>query len=102
MNDERLDCGQGGLAVSVTMSARKQEIRRLSAASAPARREWLQRAAYFHEEDVRYLRFLIPEGARVLELGCGTGDLLAALKPSFGVGVDFSAGMIGEARKIGR
>src|SRR5262249_44579799 len=28
-----------------------------------------------------------------------TGDLLAALKPSFGVGVDFSAGMIAEARK---
>ena len=80
------------------MSARKREIRRLSDASAPARREWLQRAAYFHEEDVRYLKFLIPEGARVLELGCGTGDLLADLKPSFGVGVDFSEGMIGEAR----
>jgi SAM-dependent methyltransferase len=81
-----------------TMSARKQEIRHLSDASAPARREWLERAAYFHEEDVRYLRFLIPEGARVLELGCGTGDLLAALKPAFGVGVDFSEGMIGAAR----
>ena len=53
------------------MSARKQEIRRFSDASAPARRDWLQRAAYFHEEDVRYLKFLIPEGARVLELGCG-------------------------------
>jgi hypothetical protein len=35
----------------------------------------------------------------VLELGCGTGDLLAALKPSFGVGVDFSEAMIGEARR---
>ena len=80
------------------MSARKQEIRRFSDASAPARRDWLQRAAYFHEEDVRYLKFLIPEGARVLELGCGTGDLLADLKPSFGVGVDFSEGMIAQAR----
>lgn len=80
------------------MSARKQEIRRLFDGSAPARREWQRRAAYFHEEDVRYLSFLIPEGARVLELGCGTGDLLAALKPSFGVGVDFSEGMIGAAR----
>src|SRR5262249_50771364 len=52
-----------------------------------------------HEEDLRYLKFLIPEGARVLELGCGTGDLLAALKLSFGVGVDFSAGMIAQARQ---
>src|SRR2546430_2715643 len=56
-------------------------------------------AAFFHAEDLLYLKFLVPEGARVLELGCGTGDLLAALKPAFGVGVDFSAGMIEQARK---
>ena len=31
------------------------------------------------------------EGARVLELGCATGDLLARLKPSRGVGIDLSA-----------
>ena len=85
--------------VAKTMSARKQAIRRLSDASAPERAEWLARAAFFHDEDLLYLKFLIPEGARVLELGCGTGDLLAALAPSFGVGVDFSEGMIGQARK---
>src|SRR6266581_3058892 len=81
------------------MSARKRDIRRLADASAPERRKWLARAAFFHQEDLRYLKFLIPEGARVLELGCGTGDLLAALKPSFGVGVDFSEGMIEQARR---
>ena len=76
-----------------------EEVRRLSDVSAPERRHWLQRAAFFHDEDLRYLRFLIPPGARVLELGCGTGELLAALEPSFGVGVDFSPGMIAQARK---
>src|SRR5215471_2573779 len=81
------------------MSARKRDIRRLADASAPERRNWLQHAAFFHDEDLRYLKFLIPPGARVLELGCGSGDLLAALEPSFGVGVDFSPGMIEEARK---
>jgi SAM-dependent methyltransferase len=80
------------------MSARKQEVRRLADASAPERRKWLERAAFFHEEDLLYLKFLIPAGARVLELGCGTGDLLAALEPSFGVGVDFSEGMVARAR----
>src|SRR5437016_5046452 len=80
------------------ISARKRDIRSLADASAPERREWLERAQFFHQEDLRYLKFLIPEGARVLELGCGTGELLAALKPSFGVGVDFSAEMIREAR----
>ncbi len=83
----------------MTLSARKEAIHRLADASAPEREKWLARAAFFHADDLRYLKFLIPEGARVLELGCGTGDLLAALKPSFGVGVDFSAGLIGEARK---
>src|SRR6266436_176562 len=81
------------------ISARKRDIRRLADASAPERRKWLARAAFFHEEDLRYLKFLIPQGARVLELGCGTGDLLAALAPSFGVGVDFSEHMIAEARR---
>jgi len=64
-----------------------------------SKKSWVHHAAFFHQEDLRYLKFLIPEGARVLELGCGTGDLLAALKPSHGVGVDFSEGMIREARK---
>jgi len=82
-----------------TLSARKQAIQRLADASAPERERWRARAAFFHAEDLRYLKFLIPEGARVLELGCGTGDLLAALKPAFGVGVDFSEGMIAQARK---
>src|SRR5204862_7394667 len=79
-------------------SVRKQSMRARADASARTRREWLERAQFFHQEDLRYLKFLIPEGARVLELGCGTGDLIAALKPAFGVGGDFSTEMITEAR----
>jgi 2-polyprenyl-3-methyl-5-hydroxy-6-metoxy-1,4-benzoquinol methylase len=41
--------------------------------------------------------FLIPPGQKVLEVGCGAGNLLASLKPSVGVGVDFSAKMVDEA-----
>lgn len=43
-------------------------------------------------------RHLIPEGMKVLELGCGSGDLLAALKPAVGVGVDFSPEALRKAR----
>jgi SAM-dependent methyltransferase len=82
----------------------KGTIRKLQAwknaeQEAPRRREWRRRAAFFHSEDNAYLRFLIPPGLRVLELGCGTGDTLAALKPSYGVGIDFSPGMIDGARQ---
>src|SRR5262249_43133235 len=83
----------------MTASARKETIRRYIDAQAPKRAGWVERAAFFHAEDLLYLKFLIPEGARVLELGCGTGDLLAALRPSFGVGVDFSEAMVAQARK---
>ena len=34
-----------------------------------------------------------------MELGCGTGDLLNALKPKRGVGIDFSQEMVRIARK---
>jgi SAM-dependent methyltransferase len=78
------------------ISPRKLAIRAQSDANAADRDKWLNRAAFFHRED---LQFLIPEGVRVLELGCGTGHLLSALKPSFGVGVDFSDGMIAQARR---
>lgn len=81
------------------MSTRKRDILRRSNATAAARAGWLKRSAFFHQEDLRYLKYLIPEGARVLELGCGIGQLLAALKPSFGVGADFSEEMIAQARK---
>lgn len=65
---------------------------------APQRPQWMQRNAFYYEDDHRYMRFLVPEGSRVLELGCGTGHLLAALRPSAGVGVDISARMVEQAR----
>src|SRR5262245_39611580 len=43
--------------------------------------------------------FFVPPGLRVLELGCGQGDLLAAVKPERGVGVDFSPATIAQARQ---
>jgi len=51
-------------------------------------------ARYYHRLLQRYFAFLIPPGARVLEIGCGIGDLLSAVQPSRGVGVDFSSAML--------
>lgn len=52
----------------------------------------------FHAQLRAHFRHHIPEGERVLELGCGAGDLLAALRPARGLGIDFSAAMIAKAR----
>jgi SAM-dependent methyltransferase len=82
------------------LSSRKTAIFDHAETYAASREQWRERARFFHREDETYLRFLIPEGARVLEIGCGTGDTLAALKPSHGVGVDFSPAMIAQAQKL--
>lgn len=55
-------------------------------------------AAYYHCRLEEIYRFLIPQGGRVLELGSGRGDLLAALAPARGVGVDFSSAHVAAAR----
>src|ERR1700744_6184276 len=61
---------------------------------------WRKFNAAYHEDDFKFMRFLIPPGKRVLELGCGRGDLLAALEPSYGVGVDFGARTIAKANEL--
>ena len=53
----------------------------------------------YHERLTAIYRFLVPPRRRVLELGCGPGDLLAAVEPAVGVGVDFSSEMIVWARE---
>jgi SAM-dependent methyltransferase len=42
---------------------------------------------------------LIAPGRRVLEIGSGSGDLLAALRPATGIGVDFAEQMVAWARE---
>jgi len=55
--------------------------------------------SFYHKLLQHYYRSLIPPGMRILELGCCHGDLLASLKPSFGVGIDFSSKMLRVAIK---
>ena len=66
---------------------------------AKERERWIQSNQYFYEDHYRYLRFLIPPGSSVLDLGCGIGDVLHALEPSRGVGVDLNAELVGAAAK---
>lgn len=54
---------------------------------------------YYQRLIEHYFQFFIPPGKRILEIGCGHGDLLSALKPSSGVGVDFSRKMVQCAKK---
>ena len=57
------------------------------------------RNRYYYQDLKSFYRFHIPEGRRVLELGCAKGDFLAAVKPALGVGVDFCTALVREARR---
>jgi 2-polyprenyl-3-methyl-5-hydroxy-6-metoxy-1,4-benzoquinol methylase len=78
---------------------KKQAIRDRFDRLALDRESWQRRASYYYDDQRRYLRFLVPEGLKVLEIGCGLGDQLAALKPRRGVGIDLSEAMVEEASK---
>jgi len=56
-------------------------------------------SAFYHQLLRHYYSFFVSPGLRVLELGCAHGDILAAMKPSLGVGVDISENMVRKARK---
>ncbi len=63
------------------------------------REKWRKRGAYYHRQLEKYLQYLIPSNSSVIEIGCGTGDLLAALNPERGVGIDISPKMVEAARE---
>lgn len=65
---------------------------------AEQRDAWKKHAYYYHGQIERLLRQLIPAGQSVVEVGCATGDLLHALEPGGGLGVDFSAKTLAVAR----
>ncbi len=55
---------------------------------------WDKPAQAYHMRLEEIYQLLIPKGARVIELGCGAGNLLAAVRPEYGVGVDISKKML--------
>jgi SAM-dependent methyltransferase len=67
-------------------------------AVARKRDKWSGLGGTYHRRLEEVYRFLVSPGLRVLEVGCGFGDLLAALRPARGLGVDFSSEMIQRAR----
>jgi len=65
---------------------------------APERDAWRKRNSYYHDDIKGFLRFLIPAGCSVLDVGCATGETtswLAKDNPDIR-GIDFSPAMIAE------
>lgn len=67
--------------------------------NARKRDKWKKRNRFYHKTLEKHFSFIIPENSVVLELGCSTGDLLHSVRPSIGIGVDFSEGAIEIAKQ---
>lgn len=61
--------------------------------------EWKRRNLYYYSKLTQFYRKVIPPGKDVLDIGCRDGELLKAVEPLTGVGIDVSEGMIEIARR---
>lgn len=65
---------------------------------AQKRDAWKGLGGWYHQRLAEIYKFLISPKQSVLEIGCGTGDLLAQLNAARGVGIDFSGETIQRAK----
>ena len=85
----------GVAALEATRSARSE----FQESIALKRNRWIKRNRYYYDRIKRLLRFIIEPDNKVLEVRCQTGDLLASVEPSFGVGVEISQKLVEVAQK---
>lgn len=86
MNLEMLSEGKKKVVEAMNRIARKRD-------------KYIRQSHYYYKDMLKFLKFSIPRGSRVLEIGSGTGYLLNALEPSRGLGIDISPLMIEKARE---
>ena len=60
---------------------------------------WRKRNAYYYRWLDRIYKFVVRPKSRVLHVGCECGDLLAAVEPSYGLGVDADPQAVELAKK---
>ena len=61
--------------------------------------KWRKRNSYYYQWLEKIHKFVIRPNSRVLHVGCETGELLASLNPSYGLGIDADAANIAVARE---
>jgi len=55
---------------------------------------WKEKNRYYYDNIINFVKSNIHPSSRTLEVGCGTGEILASTEPSLGVGIDISQEMI--------
>ena len=61
--------------------------------------KWRRQNQYYYDWLEKIYRFVVRPNSRVLHVGCECGDLLSAVKPAYGVGIDDNEQSIELAKK---
>lgn len=61
--------------------------------------KWKKKNWYYYSSLKDFYGNVIPVNSNVLEIGCGTGEIINSVKPKTGVGLDISEEMIKAAKK---
>lgn len=81
------------------LTENKKNVMYYMDSKASERDEWIKRNEYYYKDLIKFLKFNIPEGSSILEIGSGTGYILNCLKPGRGVGIDISGEMVKRAKE---
>lgn len=61
--------------------------------------KWKTKNKYYYQNIKTFIDRIVRPGSKILEVGCGTGEVLASLNPSYGVGIDISPEMVKLAKQ---
>jgi SAM-dependent methyltransferase len=81
------------------LEQRREQTRDHLAKIAARRETWIHRNKYYYELLGRLFQFLVEPGKKVLSVRCGTGNLLAVVRPSRGKGIDICNEVVGIAQQ---
>src|SRR5947208_10213010 len=70
------------------LEQRRERTRNHLAKIAARRESWINRNRYYYELLNRLFRFLVEPEKKVLSVRCGTGNLLAGVRPISGKGIE--------------
>ncbi len=77
---------------------KKQQLKEYFNRVAATRVKYRKSKSYYWDSITRYVDFFVHDESSVLEIGCGTGELLGKISGQEKTGIDFSEKMIEEAR----
>jgi len=81
------------------LEQRRQQTFEAQRESAASRARWISKRNYFYSLMEKALAFFVEPGERVLNIRSQTGWMLAAVKPSTGVGLELTSEMNEQSRK---